>query len=321
MLQQFAIPELRELTLRMPNAEIRDELQFTPIAPQRAPLLCVDSGSAELIVSPSCAIQVIRIAAVHWHEQCQRFREEWLLVLVKTPEGYRAELTPRSSTAHAFPQRTLAFSESEQVLLDGGFRGSISRLGGLVRKLGELQYAKHCAQQFPVILVLDGNLQANSAMVEEALLQLVDAHPVVGFAKTADLFTAEGFNATAAVAEMAAQRGIGGCWYTNALATMRTARNIAFCFAKLHVRAQYVFRIDALQHDSRIMAALAAASSDPVFFGYPYPLIAADQLARIGNEEREQLTMELIARSGEGYTMLRQAMHAIDAHSVLDRIR
>ncbi|HLC66132.1 MAG TPA: DNA double-strand break repair nuclease NurA [Candidatus Nanoarchaeia archaeon] len=320
-LSAFDIPTA-EFRLNMPGAQIAETLTFTPITPKAQPLICVDGGSAEIVTTPTFSLQLVRIAAVYSDGSFTRMREEWMLAVKKTPEGYSAILTPHSATAHAFPQKELVLSDSEQVLLDGGFRGNISRLGAIIRRLGELEYARHVAEHYPdAAVVLDGSLQTNNPLVETAMLHLVDAHPTVGVCKTADLFTISGHTATAAMQALAREQRIEGCYSTNALAVLRTARNISVRFARLHPHARYLFRIDAIGDHPELVSALAATSTDPVFFGYPYPLIVADQLARVSHEEQDQRRTELLARNHHRYPSLREAMHAIDAHRVLDRIR
>lgn len=301
-----------------------EKLTFSPITPAEGRMLAVDGGNAELFSSPTLSIQLLRFAAVEWNGRFRRQREEWELVLRKLPEGYCAELTPLSGSK-AFPVRELLFADSEQVLIDGGFRGNLNRLAKIVRRVGELQFARAVAQELPkeLPIVLDGNLQAGSAAVEDALTALAAEHHVIGFAKTADLFTDNGMPATAAMATLAACGNAGECWVTSPAAVLRLWRTIELRFAKLHQKSAHRFRVDTIagQNSDSAFATLAAASSDPVFFGYPYPLIAADQLARVSNEEQEQRTMLLIVRAGKGYGALKGMANALNAHTILDRIR
>lgn len=60
-------------------------------------------------------------------------------------------------------------------------------------------------------------------------------------------------------------------------------------------------------------------SQDPVFLGYPYPLILADQLARVSNDERSALRIRLKATAGERWEKLSQGIQ--DAHDILDNIQ
>ena len=302
-----------------------DKIEFHPITPAPGPLLAIDGGNAELLTTPTVSVQLLRFGAVRWTGKAERIREEWMTVITGNADTYHATLTPLRGE-HAFSTRTFDFTMAEQALLDGGLRGNLGRLGNVIRKVGELQFAAHLVAQGDLV-VFDGNLQSTSAAVEHArnaLLTKANAltATVVGFAKTADLSTPTGYPMTAAVRTLAEQYALQQ-WYTAPTEVLHSSVSINIHFAKLHPQAQHVFRIDSV--DSGTFAAavsrLAAVSADPVFFGYPYPLIVADQLARVSNEEKEGLMMEFIARAGSQYPTLRVATNALNAHGILDRIR
>ena len=64
---------------------------------------------------------------------------------------------------------------------------------------------------------------------------------------------------------------------------------------------------------------LRAWSADAAFIGYPYPLILADQLARVTDQEREMWRMMLAADAASA-ERLRTELRASDAHDVLEHI-
>ena len=65
---------------------------------------------------------------------------------------------------------------------------------------------------------------------------------------------------------------------------------------------------------------LAAHSTDPLFLGYPYPLIWTDKNARISNHEAAMLKTQLLARLGKDVNNIKKYLNAANAHDVLDSI-
>lgn len=82
-----------------------------------------------------------------------------------------------------------------------------------------------------------------------------------------------------------------------------------------------VFRVEnkSSLSDEEAFSSLVPWSQDPVFIGYPYPLILADQLARVSNEERSALRIRLKATAGKRWEELSQGIQ--DAHDILDKIQ
>ena len=70
-----------------------------------------------------------------------------------------------------------------------------------------------------------------------------------------------------------------------------------------------------------VISLLAENAADPVFQGYPYGLIEADQWARISRQEEISLKTQLQAYLGKDEILAEEARHDEDAHSVLDAIR
>ena len=106
------------------------------------------------------------------------------------------------------------------------------------------------------------------------------------------------------------------CWYYRILETQRA--NIAF--VKLNSLSEFIFRLDIagisgidMKHAIQI---IASGAIDPVFIGYPYGLIDADQNARVTNEISEFYKMKLRLEFGLDIRMKNE-----NAHSILDKIR
>jgi NurA-like 5'-3' nuclease len=91
-------------------------------------------------------------------------------------------------------------------------------------------------------------------------------------------------------------------------------------FAKLNENAKHIFRIEFYKEVpfkiEESIGLLAFNSIDPVFLGYPYGLIDADNFARITNEEKEMLKLRIIAGM-ENSNLLNE----LNAHEMLDKIK
>ena len=67
-----------------------------------------------------------------------------------------------------------------------------------------------------------------------------------------------------------------------------------------------------------IINSIAANCNDPVFIGYPYGLIEADKIARIGNNEKEFLRTVFLTKLKK--KDIEKYLSAKNAHGILDRI-
>lgn len=90
-------------------------------------------------------------------------------------------------------------------------------------------------------------------------------------------------------------------------------------FVKLHAKARHYFRVDT--RDDALIEQLVPWSEDPAFLGYPYPLVFADQLARVSNEEAAVLTVRLQVTAGKDWERVSQGRSATDAHEILDSLQ
>lgn len=90
-------------------------------------------------------------------------------------------------------------------------------------------------------------------------------------------------------------------------------------FAKLHAKTKHYFRIDTTTPE--LIDSLVPWSKDPSFLGYPYPLILADQLARVSNEEAGVQKIRLQSLAGENWNALAEGSTASDAHEILDSMQ
>lgn len=235
----------------------------------------------------------------------------------------------------------LVFSSDDPSLRAGLSLASPSTIVGVVRRYLELWFARKLVQEGHArIMVLDGSLAAKHAQEREMMEGLMsDASarniPVIGLSKTSDLLTKKG----SSVMGLLKHHGPACAWVYHPVLSYpvlspdssgSSSSQIEMCFARLHPLASHVVRIDVAGH--RISSALPAIlpliigtladySQDPVFFGYPYGLVDADQLARISKAEQQYLQTRLKAAFGAGWKVAERWVSGKDAHGVLDAIR
>ncbi len=98
------------------------------------------------------------------------------------------------------------------------------------------------------------------------------------------------------------------------------AKSEEISFVKLAEKGK-VFRVEnrGSIDDLQVYSLLVPWAQDPVFIGYPYPLILADQLARVSNDERSALKIRLKAIAGSRWEKISQGIQ--DSHDILDSIQ
>ena len=96
-------------------------------------------------------------------------------------------------------------------------------------------------------------------------------------------------------------------------------------FVKLHPKSEYILRVDYLPEQKDLLKgaleSLLSNCSDPVFLGYPYGLVLADDLARVSKQDVSELKAEAFVKLGKDSELVEDAEKSEDAHSVLDKAR
>jgi len=255
---------------------------------------------------------------------------------------YSAELLPVGKGAGPFlpDPEWLVLSSRDERLAQGPFRVDISAVGTCARRFSEwLVLAGVTKKELRPgdIAVRDGTLQTavrnESSPAARAFQAALDGGATLcALAKTSALFTSTGLSLLAAVGKLAREAGAPGRWYYHPLVVNEHPEHRAEIFAcRLHPSARHLFRFEILRDQARSMGgerlagvfgALARNSSDLSFPGYPFGLVDADAMARLGRGEAEPLKAILAsALAGRGsWERLRLHLGASDAHDVLDRI-
>ncbi len=302
--------------------------------PEDSRVVFIDGGNAEIFLSPSLCVHFVRVFHSIYsggHRTSCSADEFYVLASTKNVDGkifYSARLL--KSKAHtltdSFFEEELDIDSLEASMREGKSKVNISRIPGMVRRLAELSTALLLAGRLGSgdAIIIDGSLCtrfSDEKKLVGALKGFAEQNNVLicGLSKTSDLLTCDGES----VAALLNRASPGGSWcYTSAARSREDLVDV--CFVKLHPSSSYVFRLDAFEHHSSgdyfaaLLSSLARNSRDPIFLGYPYGLVEADNFARVSNRELDCLRMMFQAKAASIGCILDKDSAAVDAHSVLD---
>jgi hypothetical protein len=273
-------------------------------------LTFIDGGQAVLYDTPGLAIGFLRIGAITYNllEKTDKFKTEFY-VLVSLDKIF---------TVHTFPKTAfdgMTFEPDDDSLKNGIDRCLPSRIISVIRRYAELELAS----KFD-IPILDGTLEARYPHESEYLSKLKGA---VAVSKTCALTLNTGESITRRLYSM--KQGI---WYYYPLVKNNNKTHLAeIYFVKFHEKSKHVFRTELnasliSNNLSEVMlTCLKLHSNDPVFYGYPYGLIAVDEYVRVSEEECGYLKTKLNMKLGKSLTDFELEEHSIDAHAILDKIK
>lgn len=260
--------------------------EVTPIKGEKRRVCFVDGGNGCVFESATARVEFIRIYGVIYNGKSrQEQRKEENTILIKREKG---RIVVQGGLSIEIPENDPELRlGKEQVAL--GTVASLARYILECRFLGT--FGKGCD-----LLVRDGSVVANNGYEERELDHL--PKNLCGLSKTNSLpISAEA----------------PGTW----VAPIEERDGVRIGLVKLHERSTYLFRLDALELEQPA-AALMTTAGDAAFPGYPYPLIEADRLGRVSNQELEGLRLRFKAEAGEAWKRLERLQHARDAHGVLD---
>ena len=315
------------------DASSIDPAHFYPISPVSSAMssellsvkiASVDGGQAELFATPTYAVYVLRVASVVYRQnQClQRSSQMWFALLSLANDLLVVDLFDEQGMHR---KEKFLLSSISSLPQPEDFL-SFSPYAGFVRASLELQECQHLAEQLSSgdLLLRDGllsNLAVHPQLSELSVSCQRHGIVLLGFAKTTTLKTEHGESFPGALARVAPQ----GRWYytteyTSHLGVFSTT--FATSFVKLHYKAQYIFHVETLSDGDPfpLFSQLAHHACDPIFLGYPYGLIAVDQLARVSNQEQSYFKTLFESRSGSLWKELEPQRNAVNAHHILDRI-
>jgi hypothetical protein len=300
----------------LPNAQVElSDACFKPVLPQAAKRIAfVDGGNAEILKAPNFSLQFIRLyATVHKeNKRAAQFKKEFYALIVANNRNGLAYDVETFETDFKLNEN---FAADDATLRTGVHLATPSAVADAVRTFAELQLAREVCNELRSgdILVRDGDLMptqthANSRINELKRVANTRGVLLCGLSKTTSVLTDAGNSAAAALQRISPS----GTW-------LYQTPGSAICFVKLHPKSNHVFRLDVMlaEHARTIAIALMAQATDPVFLGYPYGLIEADQFAQVPGNEAARLKLQVRAHGG---TQLTAHLSALNAHDTLNKL-
>ncbi len=264
----------------------------------------IDGGNAEILKSPNFSLQVCRVAYVVFEngKRIDQQRHEFF-VLVNVVDG--------KFVASTFGEDLkFSFDLNDKHFKTGLSQGTPSSVVSAIRRFSELKLASKINAD---VIVLDGSLQQTYPFEDQFLKELRNKE-VVGFCKTSSLLTKSG-NSVVALMNLHP----GKFAYYPVAFLLDDSYKASICFARLHEKSKYVFKLDFMKEvNHKVLGLLSENSMDPVFLGYPYGLVLADKLARVTNEEADYYRTKFVSKI-KNDDLLRY-LNALNAHDVLDNI-
>ncbi len=278
---------------------------FEGVHDMPAPTAFIDGGNATLFAAPGMEVAFVRVFGCVFagKKRIKEVKHEFFLL-----SNVHDEVAYVSAFGEGlFAEKLFSFPVAD---IENGELAS-----SLVRRMAEVKMARQL-QQHADFVVLDGTLEPMHAL-EEKELSALDKN-VAAFAKTNSMLTQQGNTASSALHRLQPDTA----WHY--FLTADGERDISF--VKLHKKSNYVFQLETMKKMegnglAGLLQILCIHGSDAVFPGYPYGLLYADQRARVSNEEKELLRMQLLAKLGASANTLLQLGRTSDAHAVLDKVK
>lgn len=262
----------------------------------------LDGGQAEIISAGNFCLSFIRAGALVYQnsKKIKEYRHElYVLTTAKHETGevvYESKLF--SAEQPLIDEKDLHISSTDDTIKIGVERASINAVTSMARRFAELAL---CAKVDADIIVLDGILEPTFRN-EEKYLSKLPAN-VCALAKSSSLFTVSGNSPVVLLNKL------------SSLPQWSYRIDDANFFVKLHPASKHVFRYTG---DRDFLPHLVENSKDAVFLGYPYGLIAVDRFARISNEEKKTLRMNILLKAENKEIM--KYLSTTNTHDILDSL-
>jgi hypothetical protein len=273
----------------------------------------IDGGIAEIIKSADFGFYTIRIADLRLDytkakksiaQKRIQIRQYYCLISIND-DTFEVRLQPDAA------MQALNISIKDAAVTDNS-EPNLDKAANLIRRLLELKAVEDSES---VLVVLDGSLDEKHPLETKLMQRIKDKkNTCCALAKTTQLLTDRGNPVTLVLSAL--QKG----------AWLYSIPNTRTSFAKFLPNTDFVFRLDTMHQELRsdstnfVFNYLQSISFDPVFLGYPYYLIEVDRIARISNQEKQQLMTRVKALLGKDWKHIRRRQSSTIAHSILDHI-
>ena len=280
----------------------------------------IDGGNSEILKAVNYSLQMIRVVGLIYENEkkVEMIKKEFYVLVYASGEDikYKVEIYPLKGSIDL---GYLEFNSMDRNLMNGNERASISKIGGVIRRIAEIKLAKEIDSD---IVVLDGSLQTNLDLEKREMYKLFDCGKVVcGLCKTSRIFTDKGNSLLSVLAKF----GYKDAWYYDNLADINDDNYKADIFGvKLNSLSKHIFLFEIFKNKNKglfkVLSMLKKQSNDLVFPGYPYGLIEADKFARISEREKEYLFTRFKAIIGQTWETIEKDLNSLNSHDKLDNI-
>lgn len=321
---QFNDPSCKPIKLTEENFhEIKDTKETKKIA-------FIDGGNTEILKAPNFSLQLIRAYCSIYKENkkiSSKKREFYVLINAVNQESsiiYKTQFFGLNKEA-------IIFNSFDETIRQGKHRISISQIGNIIRRFTELETAKNIINELgnDDIILIDGDLKASvtneiyylNKLYEKAIEKNIT---VCAISKTSELFTEKG-NALLPVLNELSTNKTNKEWYYYPLVEISSkAHKVDMHIIKLHKNSRYIFKFEIFNETKysidQLLQIIKNNSKDPVFLGYPYGLIEADQAARVSNKEKDYLKTIFLTKLGKNNEKIARYLNTVNTHNMLDSI-
>lgn len=273
---------------------------------ERGAIIAIDGGSAPIVHTPHTCVTFARIISLHMTRDMKKQIKKREGFLVATTQGQETQGQDTLRTKVVFHPLTGGAQElftlnTEEIKTE---ESPVLAANGIGRRLLEWNLLKEIERDCSALVLWDGSFTAHTVPEAQSLREIKCS--ALGLSKTTTC-TADHKTFFSAQPE--------GCW------KVMVKQEPKVVFAHLHGKASHLFRFDVLGDADERIDELVSWSKDPVFLGYPYPLVLADQLARVSNEERGALRTRFQATAGKAWKDIAEEETTINAHEILDKMQ
>ena len=315
--------------------------------PSNRRLAFVDGGNLEILGAPNFSVQFNRIYGCVWKNNTRQPlnipRVEFFSAIYSTfldgGISYETIITPcKHEHSLLLPDaKDLSFNSNDRTVMVGSQMADTSRIASIARNFAEWKFGALVCEHLENddVLVMDGSLQTQFTNEDKYFARIEKTAKERGvvlasLAKTSRLFTTTGLSLVGAVNQFADQEHIGGEWYLPVFESVQSHRTYTI-IVKLKEISDWVFRLDFQRDQFRsldeksineILSLLCSNASDPVFPGYTFGSIVADQYSRVSENEIDYYRPILMSQLSEirKQDKFRYHIRAGDAHEKLNEV-
>jgi len=281
--------------------------KFTQLSEGKIDSFCfIDGGNGEIIGSGSFSLNYNKISRVFFSgtKYVNSKTESFFSLAKKTESKISFETDPEKF-----------FAEIEENI-------SCYDACCILRECSELTSASEVSNCSTI--VLDGSfdtIEYCASFFDELKQKCLSSQTILlGVSKTSEFVSNKGRPVSFVLNELNKNNHEKWIYYSDILQD-----KFETCFVKLHSKSEHILRVDFLSEQKTLLNSalenLSLNCSDPVFFGYPFGLIMADDFARVSKQEVSELKAEAFVKLGKHSNLVEEAAKSSDAHSILDKAK